>query len=187
MKAIAVRFLLLGLFAQFSVWLPAGVARGEESERQKRVLGYVTVNHADLVYRDSEELLLDVDAEADIYVYVFYRQSDGQSMMLFPNGRNAKNFVRAGQSIHPLHQRHCVRFRVRGPSGKETVQVVLAKHKLKQFDELITKERPLAIMATEFIAQWCEDLRLADPSAVSEVHAVLQTEHGKNESDGPAK
>ena len=51
------------------------------------------------LYRDGDSLSLRVVSEADAYVYVLYKQADGQVFQVFPNSVQPENHVKARETV----------------------------------------------------------------------------------------
>jgi hypothetical protein len=164
-----------------AIWMLSSstYAQPQAGEQSDRVVGNIAVNNADLVYRDGDPLFIEVQAKVEVFVYIFYHQSNGEAVMVFPNMRSADNRVAAEQSIRPLEDRRGIQFRVRGQSAVETLQVLFAKRPIKELDALVARNKnALPILTIELLEQWCENLNERDQDIFADARIDLQIEPG---------
>ena len=90
------------------------------------------VNHALRSYREGDTLSITVAAEVDAYLYVLYKQADGQIFQVFPNSTRSDNRVRAKQAVQIPDSEDLFRWVVGAPFGKETVKVLASKEPLTE-------------------------------------------------------
>jgi len=55
------------------------------------------VNHPSSLYRADDRLVVSVEAKRDLYLRLFYIQSDGLICQIYPAGKNGTGFLRADQ------------------------------------------------------------------------------------------
>ncbi|HQU42193.1 MAG TPA: caspase family protein [Pirellulales bacterium] len=87
-------------------------------------LAGVTVDHAELTYREGERLRAQFMAEREAYLYLIYHQADGRSRLLFPNPSQADNRAPAKQPVVIPGPAQPLRFRIGPPFGDEVLQVI---------------------------------------------------------------
>ncbi len=95
----------------------------------------VDVNRASRSYREGDTLSITVASEADAYVYVLYRQADGQIFQVFPNNTRPNNRLRARQAEQIPGSDDLFRWVVGAPFGKETIKVLASKEPLTELSD----------------------------------------------------
>ncbi len=85
------------------------------------------VNHFSREYQDGDSLSVRVISEADAYLYVFYQQTDGKTFLIFPNGIETRNRVRARHWVAIPSEDDLFRWRMGSPFGKELIKVVASR------------------------------------------------------------
>ena len=93
------------------------------------------VNRALRSYREGDALSISVAAEVDAYLYVLYKQADGQVFQVFPNSTRSDNRVRARQAVQIPDSEDLFRWIVGPPFGKETIKVLAAKEPLPELSQ----------------------------------------------------
>jgi hypothetical protein len=73
---------------------------------------------------------MTVAAEADAYVYVLYKQADGQVFQVFPNSSHPDNHLKARQAVKIPAENDMFRWIVSAPYGKEVIKVLASKEPL---------------------------------------------------------
>jgi hypothetical protein len=86
-------------------------------------------------YRAGDSLAITVAAEVDAYLYVLYKQADGQVFLVFPNSTRPDNRVRAKQTVAIPGSDDLFRWVVGAPFGKETIKVLASKEPLAQLSD----------------------------------------------------
>lgn len=81
-------------------------------------------------YREGDSLSLTVAAEVDAYVYVLYKQADGQVFLVFPNSSRPDNRLQARQTVAIPGGDDLFRWTVGAPFGKETIKVLASRRPL---------------------------------------------------------
>jgi hypothetical protein len=107
-------------------------------------LAGITVDHADGVYRQGELLRLTCRAERDAYLYVLYRQANGETALIFPNGLQPDNQVKAKTPVQLPAQGDVV-YRVQPPLGDELLQVLATEKPLAELQSLV-KDKGRAVI-----------------------------------------
>lgn len=88
------------------------------------------VNRATRSYREGDALSISVACEADAYVYVLYKQADGQVFQIFPNAKRPNNRVKARQALAIPGAEDLFTWVVGEPFGKEFVKVLASREPL---------------------------------------------------------
>jgi hypothetical protein len=99
-------------------------------------LAGISVDHADGVYRQGELLRLNCRAERDAHLYVLYRQANGETALIFPNGLQPDNRVKAKTPVE-LPPPGDVVYRVQPPLGDELLQVLAVEKPLLELQGLV--------------------------------------------------
>ena len=96
----------------------------------------IAVDHVDGVYRQGDLLNLRCQAERDAYLYVLYRQANGETALIFPNGLQPDNQVKAKTPV-VLPPAGDVVYRVQPPLGDESLQVLAVEKPLAELQALV--------------------------------------------------
>jgi hypothetical protein len=107
-------------------------------------LAGISVDHADGVYRQGELLTLKCQAERDAYLYVLYRQANGETALIFPNGLQPDNQVKAKTPV-ALPPPGDIVYRVQPPLGDESLQVLAVEKPLAELQALV-RDRGRAVI-----------------------------------------
>ncbi len=134
----------------------------------------VSVDHSDLIYREGDTLTVQVKAEREANLYVFYHQCDGQSLLMFPNEARPANSVPAGQVVMIPGKGDHFRIRIQAPLGNDVLQVIASTEPLAELDALVQKAGRAPAVSTELINQLSQRL-LADKSKWTEHRIPVQT------------
>ena len=94
----------------------------------------VSVDHKDRVYRGGDVMKVTVESERAGYLYLLYRDAQGNSSVLFPNRRQTDNRIPAGQRVEVPGPNSSFRLRVGAPYGEELLKAVVTKRPLKGLD-----------------------------------------------------
>jgi hypothetical protein len=86
-------------------------------------------------YRGGDALTITAAAEVDAYLYVLYKQADGQVFLVFPNSTRLDNRVHARQTVAIPGSDDLFRWVVGPPFGKETIKVLASKEPLTQLSD----------------------------------------------------
>jgi hypothetical protein len=74
----------------------------------------------------KDRIALDVTSEQDGYLYIIMLGSDGKTFsMLFPNGLDSRNFIRAGKRLTIPREHWAIS--AQGPAGKDRILVVVTE------------------------------------------------------------
>jgi len=122
----------LGFPSPTSTGLP-GLVTGPEDLRQQNpgCLVRADVNRGTRSYREGDTLSITIASEADAYVYVLYKQADGQVFVIFPNSTRPNNRVQARQALKVPSEEDLLTWVVGPPFGKETIKVLASKEPLE--------------------------------------------------------
>lgn len=113
----------------------SGAATGQPQDIRQSNPGFLVradVNHALRSYRAGDALSITVATEADAYLYVLYKQADGQIFQVFPNATRSDNRVKAKQAVQIPDSEDLFRWIVGAPFGKETIKVLASKEPLPE-------------------------------------------------------
>lgn len=99
------------------------------------------VNRSTRSYREGDTLSINVACEADAYVYVLYKQADGQVFQIFPNAKRPNNRVKARQAVQLPGDEDLFTWVVGEPFGKETIKVLASREPLEGLSDPATRQK----------------------------------------------
>lgn len=123
------------------------------------------VNRASRRYREGESIELTVASEADAYLYVLYRQADGQAFQIFPNVGTASNKLTARQAVKIPAPGDRFEWTVGAPFGKETIQVIASKEPLTKLEDPTLRKDVFNAVGPERLKALAVELRGESPAA----------------------
>lgn len=82
------------------------------------------------VYRIGENIRIFVNVNDDAYVYLFNINADGKIDLILPNGYNANNYLRAGETRSFPEGGARYQFNISGPVGVDQVLAVASRQPL---------------------------------------------------------
>lgn len=142
---------------------------------QAPFLAGVILDQDDARYEEGELLSLSFQAEQPCYLYLLYHQADGVSSLLFPNSVQSPAVVPARERIKIPAADARYRFRIRGPFGREVLQVLATLRAIPELDALVVeKKNGVPQVGSELLDKLAERL-LQEPSQWSEHRVTLQT------------
>jgi len=96
----------------------------------------VNVDQPDRVYAKDELLRVTVTSSEDGYLYLFYREAEGNVAMLYPNRFNKKNTILKNDPVVVPAQDSIFQIRVDAPFGDELLKAVVSKKPLAYFEDM---------------------------------------------------
>lgn len=138
-------------------------------------LAAILVDHADHVYREGDKLNVRFQAEQDAHLYLLYHQSDGSTVLLFPNEANRDGRVAAKTPVTIPPADNSFRFRVSPPFGTEHLQVIASTKPLTDLDGLIQKAGRAPAISADLLTKLDETLK-QDASIWTEHHVRITTQ-----------
>jgi len=140
-------------------------------------------------FKQGEVVSFRVRSDRDCFVAVYCHQSDGQSVLLFPNNWQRSTFVPAGKAIDiPGTQKHGFEIEIGPPYGSDVVQVIACTSE-REIEKMVGKQlstasasQPVAVltrgMASKAISE-AGTTTVPTPSGApalwSEAHMVVST------------
>lgn len=97
----------------------------------------VVVDRSDRVYAKDDLLRATVTSSEDAYLYLFYRDAEGNVAVLFPNRFQKDNFVRKDETVTVPAQGSNFKIRIDAPFGEELLKAVVSKKPLEYIDSTI--------------------------------------------------
>lgn len=89
-------------------------------------------------YDVGDEMMIQVRADRDSYLYLFATDRGGNTRLIFPSAFQRDNFVRGGVSrLIPLHT---YRLLADGPAGRETLTAVASTDRYDWLHEVLPRE-----------------------------------------------
>lgn len=107
----------------------------EASNYQTKFLVRVSVDRPSRDYRAGEQIRATVVSEIEAFVYVFYKQADGKTFLIFPNSEQPNNRLPARQSVQIPASGDNFRWEVAAPFGKERLTVLASTQKLDSLND----------------------------------------------------
>ncbi len=129
----------------------------------------VSLDRASGIYREREALSIKIACEENAYIYVLYKQADGQVFQVFPNSIQQDNRLLARQALQIPSVRDRFEWVVGPPFGKEVIKVLASKQPIAGLDDPKMRARVfnpvkeqqvkalLIEMRDEISANWAED------------------------------
>lgn len=99
------------------------------------------VNRGTRSYREGDSLYAQVACEADAYVYVLYKQADGEIFQIFPNSEQPDNRVKARQAVQIPAPQDLFRWVIGPPFGKELFKVIASKEPLEAISDPAMRQK----------------------------------------------
>jgi len=99
------------------------------------------VNHATRSYRAGDTLSISVACEADAYLYVLYKQADGQVFQIYPNAKRPDNRVKARQTVAIPGSADLFTWVVGAPFGQEFVKVLASREPLEGLSDPAVRQK----------------------------------------------
>jgi hypothetical protein len=99
------------------------------------------VNRAGRSYREGDTLSITVAAETDAYVYVLYKQADGEVFQIFPNVNRPNNHLQARQAVEIPGPEDLFTWVVGAPFGKEYIKVLASREPLAGLSDPATRQK----------------------------------------------
>jgi hypothetical protein len=140
-------------------------------------------------FRQGDVASFRVRSERDCFVAVYCHQSDGSSVLLFPNNWQRSTFVPAGKAIDiPGTQKHGFEIEIGPPYGSDVVQVIACTSE-REIEKMVGTQlsaasptQPVAVMTRGMAAKGISEAGAGpSPSANgapvlwSEAHIVVST------------
>ena len=82
-------------------------------------------------YREGDSLSIRVVCEVDAYLYVLYKQADGEVFQIYPNSSQPENQVKARQAVAIPGPNDLFRWVIGPPFGREIIKVIASKEPLQ--------------------------------------------------------
>lgn len=140
-------------------------------------------------FKQGEVVSFRVRSGRDCFVAVYCHQSDGSSVLLFPNNWQRSTFVPAGKAIDiPGTRKHGFEIEIGPPYGSDVVQVIACTSE-QEIEKMVGKQlnaasasQPVAVMTRGMAAKGISEAGAGPGSAVngapvlwSEAHMVVST------------
>ena len=140
-------------------------------------------------FKQGEVVSFRVRSDRDCFVAVYCHQSDGASVLLFPNNWQRSTFVPAGKAIDiPGTQKHGFEIEIGPPYGSDVVQVIACTSE-REIEKLVGKQlsaasasQPVAVLTRGMAAKGISEAGASPsttqngaPAMWSEAHMVVST------------
>ncbi|MEK7475566.1 MAG: DUF4384 domain-containing protein [Candidatus Coatesbacteria bacterium] len=90
-------------------------------------------------YREGDEIVFNVQATRDCYVYLFHADAEGNVDLLFPNKFQAANQIKGGALFTLPWAGATFKFRARPPFGSEVVEAVATTEPVAELQAAVAK------------------------------------------------
>lgn len=150
--------------------IPAGAQQTEETKPENvpnpepAFFVHADVDRIDRAYREGDPLFITAICEQDAYLYVFYEQADGKSMLVYPNSRQKNNFVKAKQKVQVPAGDDLFRWRVGAPFGKETIFVIASKEPIENLEDPKLREKRFNDISVQEAKKTASAMKAAEPA-----------------------
>jgi len=145
---------------------------------QPTFLANVAVNHTDGNYQVDDLLSVEFRAEQAAHLYLLYHQSNGTSVLIFPNPAQKQSLVAAKETARVPARGEKFRLRIRPPLGDETLQTIASLKPVEMLEKLaIAPDRAIPSPATTF-EQLAAEL-LKHPDQWAEHRTPIRTREAK--------
>lgn len=140
-------------------------------------------------FKKGEVVSFRVRSDRDCFVAVYCHQSDGSSVLLFPNNWQRSTFVPAGKAVDiPGTQKHGFEIEIGPPYGSDVVQVIACTSE-REIEKMVGKQlstasvsQPVAVMTRGMASKAISEAgttNLPTPNTASalwaEAHMVVST------------
>ncbi len=140
-------------------------------------------------FKQGEVVSFRVRSDRDCFVAVYCHQSDGSSVLLFPNNWQRSTFVPAGKAIDiPGTQKHGFEIEIGPPYGSDVVQVIACTSE-REIEKLVGQQlrtasasQPVAVMTRGMAAKGISEAGAGAtsvpngaPAMWAEAHMVVST------------
>ncbi|MFN0196595.1 MAG: DUF4384 domain-containing protein [Planctomycetaceae bacterium] len=126
-------------------------------------------------YTEGELITLTFQSEVDAHLYLLYHQSDGTTLLLYPNPESGNVAIPAETKFQFPSENGKYRFRVQAPFGHEVLQVVASTIPLPELDKLVDAEKKTAPAVSQKLLDELTDRLLVDLTMWSEHRVTLET------------
>lgn len=169
---------------------PPDPVPGPENIEQQQPAFYV---HAETdrrsgEYYEGEQITLRVTSEVDAFLYVIYRQADGQIYLVFPSSGQPDNRVSAGKTVQVPAEGDLFRWTVDAPFGKELMKVIASKDRIAELEKPEMRRKRLTPVSRKELATIAKEVRDPRPAdRWSEASLEITTHSGRNPNERPAR
>lgn len=94
----------------------------------------VDVNHEDLTYTEGDLLKVNVISSVDGYLYLFYKNAQGDVSLLYPNQFHPDNRIQKRKAVAVPEEGSNFQMRVTSPFGEEQLLAVVCKNQVEEFE-----------------------------------------------------
>ncbi|TGJ98164.1 DUF4384 domain-containing protein [Leptospira langatensis] len=110
----------------------------------------VSLNSSQKVYRSNEPVSFSVSTSEDCYVYLILLQSDGETLLLFPNSFQSNNFLKANVRLLIPDERSGYILAAGEPYGTDSIKLIASKSQLDLFRTKPYGDSPFGIIDRPF-------------------------------------
>jgi len=167
--------LLFFLFSTSAFAQNRGAFLGLLSNAHSPFVVRIEVNHPNRVYTKDDFFRATIESSEEGYLYLFYRDAEGNVAMLFPYRFKRNNVVRKNESITVPAEGGNFQIRIDVPFGNELIKAVVSKKPLEFFDDLDLAGINTLIIGEEDGRELALSLKALEPSDWAESHVFIRT------------
>ncbi len=94
----------------------------------------ISVSSSKQTYQENESVSFSISTSEDCYVYLILLQSDGETILLFPNSFTPNHFVKANTILQIPDGKSGYILAAGEPYGKDTIKAIASRSKLNLFN-----------------------------------------------------
>ncbi|TGJ99726.1 DUF4384 domain-containing protein [Leptospira semungkisensis] len=110
----------------------------------------VSLNSSQKIYRSNEPVSFSINASEDCYAYLILLQSDGETLLLFPNSFQSNNFLKANVRLLIPDEKSGYILAAGEPYGTDSVKLIASKSQLNLFQTKPYGDSPFGIIDRPF-------------------------------------
>lgn len=131
---------------------PPSAAPENIQQQQPPFFVHAEVDRRSREYYAGEQITLSVVSEQDAFLYVLYKQADGQVYAVFPNSAQPDNRVQAGKRVQIPAESDAFRWTVSAPFGKELMKVIASKERIAELERPEARRRRFSPVSRQALA-----------------------------------
>ncbi|EPG74625.1 PF14326 domain protein [Leptospira fainei serovar Hurstbridge str. BUT 6] len=110
----------------------------------------VSLGSSRKLYKNNDPVSFEVKVSEDCYLYLILLQSDGESILLFPNDSSPSNFAKAGETILIPDGKSGYILTAGEPFGSDMIKAIASKKSLNLFDSTPVPGTPFGKIVNPF-------------------------------------
>ncbi len=119
---------------------------------------HAEVDRASGEYSRGDAISLRITCEVEAYIYVLYKQADGQVFQIYPNSVEPRNRVPAKMKVQIPSHGDVFRWQVGPPYGEEIIKVVASREPIKELSDPAARAAVFNPVSGKAVARVVKDL-----------------------------